>query len=239
VADQAISPYSSTNKCMASILNLNQSDDLDRFENNFGVHELIHSNVVTKSLEELGYEIKNYSLFDIGEQPKYYSLLPSCGVAFIDGVMKNSILGMGLRYYQEQKFYDLHADILNKMPVSSDKPTFFYAHILAPHPPFVIDSAGNNIRFFGQRHRISTNSYTEQLQGLNGMVLESVQRILEESPKSMVIIMGDHGYRFIDKQEAFTVFLAYKGPNSKDITALKYSSEIFKLVMKEFSAGIN
>lgn len=241
VADQTISPYPTTGKCIASILNLHQVKDLNLYDNSFGVNELIKINSVTKSLQKIGYKIENYSLFDVDDQPKYYSLQPSFGVRSLNGVFQNSMLGMGFRFYQDQNFYDLHADILNKIRTHSlnDKVrSFIYGHIMAPHPPFVIDSTGNRIDFLKRgRHRINASSYVVQLQGLNDLVLQTVREVLENSPKSIFIIMGDHGYRFVGKKdEAFTVFLAYKGPNNKDISSLSYSSEIFELVFKQFNA---
>ena len=239
VSDEAISPYSSTGYCVGSILNLNQVKNLDSYENRFGVHELIKKNSVTTSLQQIGYEIKNYSLFDVGDQPKYYSLSPTISAGFVNGIIQNSLLGMIFRFVQDQSFYGLHLSILGRMREEGlqdqKRPRFFYGHIMAPHPPFVINQIGGRVDFFDRgRHRVNISGYIDQLQGLNVLVLDAVRDILKKSPNSIFVIMGDHGYRFINKKdEAFTVFLTYKGPNQNKISTLNYSSQIFDLIFDE------
>jgi hypothetical protein len=78
------------------------------------------------------------------------------------------------------------------------------------------------------------------VKGLNALALEAVRNVLDKTPDAIVIIMGDHGSRLIGKKdEALTVFLAYKGPNSKGVLALDRSSKIFELLFNEFKSGTN
>jgi hypothetical protein len=75
------------------------------------------------------------------------------------------------------------------------------------------------------------------VKGLNVLALDAVRNVLDKSPNSIVIIMGDHGSRSTGKKdEAYTVFLAYKGPNSKGIISLDRSSKIFELLFNEFNS---
>jgi hypothetical protein len=84
---------------------------------------------------------------------------------------------------------------------------FVYAHIIAPHPPFVFDERGGvvthdepftlhdanyYIRDHSQRNYIT--GYRRQIQYINTLVLETVDAILaQSSTPPMIIIQGDHG----------------------------------------------
>jgi len=84
---------------------------------------------------------------------------------------------------------------------------FIYAHIIAPHPPFVFDQTGEvvshdtpftlndanyYIRDHSQRNYIA--GYRRQIQYINRLVLETVDAILTRSTTApIIIIQGDHG----------------------------------------------
>jgi hypothetical protein len=112
-------------------------------------------------------------------------------------------------------------------------PTFAFAHVLNPHPPFVFDrrcrpasrteASANKIK---RQHR-----YLEQLNCLNGLVLQMVTTLIRTSPQPPIIILqGDHGtntLRFSDSptaeqipiekaRERFGAFGAYYLPGGGD-----------------------
>jgi hypothetical protein len=75
-------------------------------------------------------------------------------------------------------------------------PTFAFAHVLNPHPPFVFDrqcrpasrSAGGRTKEQRQQR------YLEQLNCLNGLVLQLVTTLIRSSPQPPIILLqGDHG----------------------------------------------
>jgi hypothetical protein len=84
---------------------------------------------------------------------------------------------------------------------------FVYAHIIAPHPPFVFDERGGVVthdepftlhdanyymRDHSQKNYIA--GYRRQIQYVNTLVLEAVDAILNESATPpIIIIQGDHG----------------------------------------------
>ncbi len=90
-------------------------------------------------------------------------------------------------------------------------PLFVFAHILAPHPPFVFDEAGGPVQLseyyitgdaagFLERMGISREEYREyylgQLKFINRKVMEMVDRLLENSETApIIVIQGDHGPR--------------------------------------------
>jgi len=75
-------------------------------------------------------------------------------------------------------------------------PTFAFAHVLNPHPPFVFDrqcrpasrSAGGRTKEQRQMR------YLEQLNCLNGILLQLVTTLIRSSPQPPIILLqGDHG----------------------------------------------
>lgn len=84
---------------------------------------------------------------------------------------------------------------------------FVYAHIIAPHPPFVFDEEGgvvpqetpftlNDANYYIRDHsqRNYITGYRRQIQYVNRLVLETVDAILTRSTTPpMIIIQGDHG----------------------------------------------
>ncbi len=84
-------------------------------------------------------------------------------------------------------------------------PKFVFAHIIAPHPPFVLDADGNPLRpnypyvtgdgaSFVSNVDAYTQGYIGQVEYLNRRVLATVDSILAESATPPVIILqGDHG----------------------------------------------
>ena len=95
---------------------------------------------------------------------------------------------------------------LKEIP-SLDGDYFVYAHIIAPHPPFVFDENGvalpheEPFKLADANHFIKDHSrkayiagYRQQMQYINGLVLEAVDTILAKSQTPpIIIIQGDHG----------------------------------------------
>ncbi len=80
---------------------------------------------------------------------------------------------------------------------------FIYAHILSPHNPYLWDADGNELNYPGHEYLLGVKAdpelnirlYTDQLQYVNQMALDVIDRILSESSNPPVIILqGDHGH---------------------------------------------
>jgi hypothetical protein len=78
-------------------------------------------------------------------------------------------------------------------------PTFAFAHVLLPHPPFVVDAecrprASELPLDSAEATRAYTRQYLDQLTCTNRVVLDLVTTLLRTSPSAPVIILqGDHG----------------------------------------------
>lgn len=89
----------------------------------------------------------------------------------------------------------------------SDGPWFVFCHVIAPHPPFVLDAAGEAIEpdrpfshadgsfFQGKGGSVEEyiQGYRGQLSAVNSLVMNAIDEILEGAPEAIVIIQGDHG----------------------------------------------
>jgi hypothetical protein len=84
--------------------------------------------------------------------------------------------------------------------LTGDRPIFVYAHIIAPHPPYVrdgecddIDPVGNLGEGWGPEH---LPYYHDQLRCLRTELSQSLQRLVEADPAAIVLVQSDHGPGF-------------------------------------------
>jgi hypothetical protein len=80
-------------------------------------------------------------------------------------------------------------DQLKRVPEIEGR-KFVMAHIMAPHDPFVFDAQGNYVEIMDP-----LDGYANQVQYINGRMLEIVRTILAESDTPpVIVIQGDHGW---------------------------------------------
>lgn len=120
-------------------------------------------------------------------------------------------------------------------PPPGASPSFQFVHVMAPHPPFVVDADGaplSSLPYLGfhvmtgaAADRIMgegwyRQSYLGQVRYLNRRLLERIDAILAEDPEAVFVIGGDHGSRsYTDVRgpadqlrEIFSIFSAYRFP---------------------------
>jgi len=90
----------------------------------------------------------------------------------------------------------------------SDQPEFVFTHVISPHWPFVLDELGNPV-YPAIRYNLAadypdwekptlqefTEGYRKQVQGLNRLLLETIDAVQESNPDAIIILQGDHGPR--------------------------------------------
>lgn len=93
---------------------------------------------------------------------------------------------------------------LNSVP-QIESPKFVFAHIIAPHPPFVLGSKGEPLHpsypyvasdgaSFAADINTYQKGYLDQVTYLNGQMLKMIDSILAHSSQPpVIIIQGDHG----------------------------------------------
>jgi hypothetical protein len=230
VADESRSNYIRTVVSLSSSLNMNYinfaEDEAGRRSLNYlPLYDLIQHGQVRALLEEADYTIvavsADYALSDWKDADTY--LYPySVDLTEFERVYLGTT-AIGAFFDTEFAFTD---ELRSILPLPSygtrrerinytftqlaeipkiDGPKFVFAHIIAPHPPFVFDREGQPVitnrpyapgdgeGFSGDKTEYRAR-YVEQIQYVNTQVLIAVDAILSTSATPPVIILqGDHG----------------------------------------------
>lgn len=138
-----------------------------------------------------------------------------------------------------------------------DSPKFVFAHILAPHPPFVFDKNGDSIDppgkfnindaddFYGSSS-VYQEGYTEQVEFINDQMRLVVDAILKKSrTPPIILIQADHGSGFLTDfssaentciKERFSPFAAYylPGMEQDDIPRDLTTVNLFRMILNHY-----
>lgn len=251
IADQSRSNYCQTELSLASSLNedfvsnlvkvYSPDEDIARAP----LDKLLDRSKVAADLKSRGYEyvaitsgfpgVRPSSSDILISGPPTYSLFES---SLLNATPFQTPAGLGSMYDARRRHLIAALDNLLYMEPRGPRPRFVFAHVLAPHPPFVITADGKSIRpksmpfgywdasaFFdvGGTHKAYHDGYLGQLQYVNGRMLGIVDKLLKETPRPIIIIQGDHGSRqYLDQvsvaksdvREAFRNLNAYYMPDA-------------------------
>ncbi|MEQ1799261.1 MAG: sulfatase-like hydrolase/transferase [Lacibacter sp.] len=225
IADSSVSNYGMTVLSMASMLNMDylNSNEIVAENKHYTYRkaiEQIKTNSVTSFFSREGYQIINYSFFDLQESP---------------AMIKNDLWGGNIRLYTNQTLYgrikkslplylasknisnyfiqQVENEYLDQMnaalsesvereklqDTNSAKPSFTYIHLNIPHEPFLMDSSGNRISEKSRRQYTAEQkqaAYVQYLVYCNKRILKWVDEIQAASKrKAVILIMSDHGTR--------------------------------------------
>jgi Sulfatase len=253
VAHHSRANYPLTSYCLPTSLNMRYLQDLLREqEPPIDTRRMIDENAVAAYLHGLGYhyvniwtgtgatrvetadlELDNDSLTPPSSfEGQVFSL------SVLDAAPQTQPIALGIagaydrhRAFILSAFHNLNS--VAKLPY----PKFVFAHILAPHPPFVFDSDGRPVyppypyneadgSKLLEMHKITRSQYRtgyiSQLRYINGRVLQAIDAIIRQSSRPPVIIVqGDHGSRMnmdwsserkTDLREPFSILNAYYVP---------------------------
>ncbi|MEM9410623.1 MAG: sulfatase-like hydrolase/transferase [Planctomycetota bacterium] len=224
IGTESRSNYPCTEFSLASTLNLMHLTDLglETFETNAPLHKMLMDCYVNRYLKQLGYQS---ICFDSGKLQtslhsftRFESPSPTLN-GFQDTLIHQTVVPELMKYCAfgfrsvARQHGDRIIDTLNevgRVVTASDPPTFVFAHLLSPHPPFVFDSDGNEVEKYGYFLRADADHFTErfecspeiykdayvqQLRFLNKRLLATVDAIQERDRDAIIIIQGDHGPR--------------------------------------------
>ena len=258
--------YSQTSLVMASILNFRHIADLQNaiagYPAKSALKYVTAHNLLFDFLRNEGYEIITFSTgLGVNEIITSDTLLRPVDLPspFIDVVINNSVLSLFLWKVQ----YEWHINRVSytletlKSPIEEEKPIFVYAHVMAPHAPFIFGSNGEMsipAKKFDYRDNdkfIETDSlenymkgYKNQIAFIDQSIIEIVTNIRSNSPEAVIIIQGDHGPGALFTQESvrneglnekFHILNAYYFPGgdyrslSSDITPVNS----FRLILND------
>jgi hypothetical protein len=185
----------------------------------------VYNNRLFPLLEAEGYELVNHSIFNVKKHPTSLKLFDIWDIARLYdqyNFFKKTYMDLafhlprwlqfdvdenrGGEYARNRDRNDTMAynQLMHTIRKTVAKPRFVYTHFLVPHTPFTFDSLGNRV---GIRPMMTAEdekmAYLNQTIYVNGIMKRVVDSIMTYNKKPLVIIVqGDHGYRYNNPAEA-------------------------------------
>lgn len=224
------SNYSGTQRSLVSSLNMDYIQLLTTSTETADLYPILMKNRVGRSLEEIGYQTyafeTGYKFTDLTGTDKFFTpksnaldwlaypgLTPfeslimqvSGGKVFYE---YRTQLSQKMQYIIDASFVQYRERILytlDTLPALSSEPgpKFVFAHILAPHDPFVFDEEGGYLTRrtpFTMNHDSEYSgggydaAYVAEMKYVDRRVLAAVKEIIANSSvPPVIIIQGDHG----------------------------------------------
>ncbi len=123
-------------------------------------------------------------------------------------------------------------DQLESVPTLVPGPKFVFAHLVAPHAPFVFAPDGKYSDV-----RAADIGYPDEIAFLNGRIMQIVQTILQHSSTPpVIVIQGDHGW---DDAHRMAILNAYYLPNggSQRIYPTITPVNTFRIIFDQYFGG--
>jgi hypothetical protein len=205
VADESFSNYAITPLSLAATLNMRYIDELHDVmghgDTRPALKDLIQQPEIVHRLHALGYRYVHFDTMYWGTEDAPLADVSFSREAFLQSEFAAVLLKTtALRYVWDMApaWHQVHLDTLEHLREvpQLDGPTFAFAHLLLPHPPYVFDSAGRVLRHEAELIGgwDEPAAYIEQLKFLNTQLQELVRVLITESEHPPVIILqGDHG----------------------------------------------
>jgi len=202
VADKSSANHSYTYLSLSSSLNMMYMDWLvkDNEINKTKLRELgsyIANNNVAKHLKKAGYK---YITFDSGYSTTSSTSfvadlnVPCAPVSEFERILlRTTMLDPFFLYGGVRDTILCQFETIGN--IANSNANFVFAHIVAPHPPFVFDSNGGKVGMnSGLNPWSDKNAFVEQTKFVNKKVLEAIKSIKENSKiEPIIIIQSDHG----------------------------------------------
>jgi len=219
VANESRANYDNTPQSIASSLNMNfiHDDTSGKWYGNHTSQELIRDHYAWHLLKTLGYEYIHfgswYEATRVNEyadenvnywaMPEFSWFLFQTTWAYPVSITMNIIDDYSEVQYKRvlYKFKKL-ADIPQR-----EEPTYVFAHMLIPHPPYVFDREGNykSQELFDEENL--TTGRQDQLIATNNMIMNLIDEILSHSEVPPIIILqadeGSRPYRYLTNPSEF------------------------------------
>jgi hypothetical protein len=206
VGDDSTSNYAYTILSLTSTLNMNFLSDLDENPQQMkACLQRLHANRVMKLFKSHGYRIVHFaSGWFTDVDPYADKIMNSSGLDEFNLLLWRSLpFGSLLRpnAANANKSRILSTLAQLGMGAHGDGPTFTFAHLICPHPPFLFDRRGATppVQSFGARPSgardwFPKDRYVDQLSYLSDRVEVMVNQILKNSKRPpIIIIQSDHG----------------------------------------------
>ena len=201
VAQKSRSNYMHTALSMPSSLNMKYIHDLRKIENGKllapYLGRLVADNKVARFLKSIGYSYIHIGDFGKSEANNLHITYRSLLSPFAEYLVNKTWLkSLKLEFLEPDEIKRNNILYLFKkleeMP-ELEEPTFVYAHIMVPHPPFIFDRDGNIPKQeYLKRPDIL---YSDQVAFTNKKLMQFIDKALSKSKtQPIIIIQGDHGF---------------------------------------------
>ena len=239
ISDQARSNYMYTRLSLSSFLNMRYLDDeIKQFGPNpsrGAINPLLREFEVARRFKQLGYTYRHIGGYwhvtrssPIADENVSYlpSFIEEFAFVFLEGTVLHPILKAMPGYGDWFQPGVVHLQQLKGIvkPEGMRGPTFTFAHVLAPHSPYVFDRNGIKSGDTSLTKKWDRPlEYAEQLRFINKQILKIVDEIDRVSGKDAIILVhGDHGARSQGQlggtpeqnREQMAVFAAYRVPEA-------------------------
>jgi hypothetical protein len=252
VAPKSLANYCQTELSLSSSLNMSFIPDLfpkgyPNGLNRAPLAALIADNAATREARRQGYSVVNVStgfppvvlkdadLYVEGER-QGISLIESALIQMTPWRLQSSATESQFKVRAHRLTYAF--DALASLGGKTAKPRFVFAHLLAPHPPFVFDENGNFVRqkgsygfwdgsdfnIYAGDDAYYAKGYAAQATYLNRRLLGILDKVLgAPGPRPIIVIQGDHGSKKgldqnslekTDLKEVFPILNAYLVPDA-------------------------
>jgi hypothetical protein len=252
IASESRSNYASTELSLASSLNMgyinfiaeevndNSNYREKEYEGRKLIDQMIKNNEVSSFLQNIDYTTifvssgEGMTSYNENADINYvYGYFNSFNRILIETSWLRTIV-LPFVNEEEGKRIIYNLEMISKVP-EIEEPTFVFAHIMAPHPPYVFDREGNSIpperydvgRDTWQGKQGATEegkeAYIEQLIFINSQIEKLVDEIINKSEEPpIIIIQADHGTQSSEDRdrpneellkERFAILNVYYLPN--------------------------
>ena len=221
VQEKSVSNYNFTVVSVASLLNMEYIDVIKNVnavtaEDYGNCDLLLRNNNVIRFLAAQGYDIVNYSIFNLEGHPTRVkqSFLPLQTKLITERTLfarMNKDIGWllfltfpfnqlsGDSFLRHLKNDNLFLDLTKNASLEKHaKPRFIYTHLNMPHPPYYFDSnlkRKDNKTVVDEYKSNPTDAYLNYLNYTNSRLKDLVNSIQLNNPGAVIVIMGDHGFR--------------------------------------------
>lgn len=255
LAGESTSEFRHTVQAMSAIFEmdgiaipgLREADTANTFLWDGTARTIIRNGKIPQLFQAMGYELVNLSIFDWPASPRF------CESDFIGDpeqtanlLWKRTLGGQLWSDFLRPRSYESDQEILKKLlriPDSlSQGPHFVYAHLAIPHAPYYFDRDGTLYPVGKQAARSKQAAYLEHLIYGDKLIANFLDAWIPTlSDPSIVIIQGDHGFRFLENldarpQEAHSILNAWYATH-KDYSSLQdslSSLDTYPLVLDTF-----
>lgn len=222
VADQSYTNYSQTLLSLTSSLNMQYLDNLISLDTESSerrkLEPLYQKNRVMEYFNQRGYTTYSLSpgVSTLNKKADVYIPRSVQLNEFESASMKSSMSVLFFEAIGKKLYYiDAQNEFANlKKVIVEPGPKFVLAHILSPHPPFVMTEDGEMIQdipfkyddgayCYGSSEEYAYG-YSEQLKYAEREIIQILDEILSQpGPKPIIILQGDHGSALLANQMTY------------------------------------